>query len=123
MGVWVGDDGIGWDALKQPRWLGGVASVGSVSADPCLLYPAGAEGRFRGKRVSSCCLLQTRMTNTTGMTINYFANTFGGEAAREDGFGSLPALRLSGVRSGVRKVLTRLLSTCRTYVRALGVIR
>ena len=66
-GVW--QDGCDWDALKQLRWCAGVASVGSVSADPneTQLEPSGV---LVGSRFSSLCLLQTRVTKTPGMAFN-----------------------------------------------------
>ena len=58
--------------------------VCSVSADPdeTQLEPSGV---LVGSGFSSC-LLQTRVTKTPGMAVNYIASTIGRKAAREDGF-------------------------------------
>ena len=63
---------------------------------------------------SSFCLLRTLATIAKVLAINGSPNSRRRSATREDGFGSLPAPRLNGARSGVRKDVTRLLPVFRS---------
>ena len=100
--------------MKQPRWLTGVASVGSVSADPSL-YPAGAEWRFGGKfvfLVVSSPHPRDKKRRSWRSTTSPILD--GCRPLEKTVFGSLPVPRLNGVRSSVRKDVTRLLPVFRT---------
>ena len=63
---------------------------------------------------SSFCLLRTLATKAMVLAINYSPILGGGQPLEKTVFGSLPAPRLNGARSGVRKDVTRLLPVFRT---------